>query len=62
MSLHRFAGKQRDKADQLRKEEERSFARTLNALLGRAQKAEKLALEIEAKLEKLHDLKDEGEA
>ena len=62
LSLHRFAGKQRDKADQLRKEEERSFARALDALLERAQKAEKLADEIEAKLEKLHDLKDEGEA
>ena len=57
--LRRFAGKQWDKADQLRKEE-RLFERTLDALLERAQKAEKLADEIEAKLEKLHDLKDEG--
>ena len=58
--LRRFAGKQWDKADQLRKEEERSFEQTLDALVGRAQKAEKLADEIETKLEKLHALKDEG--
>ena len=58
--LRRFAGKQWDKADQLRKEEKRSFERTLDALLKRAQKAEKLADGIAAKLEKLHDLKDEG--
>ena len=57
--LRRFAGKQWDKADQLRKEE-RLFERTLDALLERAQKAEKLADEIEVKLEKLHNLKDEG--
>ena len=57
--LRRYANQQWDKADQLRKEE-RSFERTLDALLERAQKAEKLADEIEAKLEKLHDLKDEG--
>ena len=57
--LRRFAGQQWDKADRLKKEE-RSFERTLDALLERARKAEKLADEIAAKLKKLHDLKDQG--
>jgi hypothetical protein len=48
------------KADQLRKENACSFERTFDALVERAQKAEKLADEIETKLEKLHGLKDEG--
>jgi hypothetical protein len=57
--LRRFAGQQWDKADRLKKEE-RSFERTLETLLERALRAEKLADEIEAKLKKLHDLKDQG--
>jgi hypothetical protein len=57
--LRRFASLQWDKADRLKKEE-RSFERTLESTLERAQKAEKLADEIETKLKKLHDLKDEG--
>ena len=47
--LRRFAGQRWDKADRLKKEE-RSFERTLETLLERARKAEKLADEIEAKL------------
>ena len=57
--LRRFADQQWDNADRLKKEE-RSFERTLETLLERALKAEKLAEEIEAKLKKLHDLKDQG--
>jgi hypothetical protein len=55
--LRRFASEQWDKANQLRKEEERSFERPLDIPLERAQKAEKLADEIEVKL---HNLKVEG--
>jgi hypothetical protein len=55
--LRRFASKQWDKADRLKKEE-RSFERTLETTLRRAQEAEKLADEIAAKLKKLHDLTD----
>jgi hypothetical protein len=57
--LRRFASQQWDKADRLKKEE-RSFERTLEALLERALKAERLADEIAAKLKKLHDLKNQG--
>jgi hypothetical protein len=57
--LHRFASQQWDKADRLKKEEP-SFEWTLETLVGRARKAEKLADEIAAKLKKLHDLKDHG--
>jgi hypothetical protein len=57
--LRRFASQQWDKADRLKKEE-RSFERTLETLLERSLKAEKLADEIAAKLEKLHVLKDQG--
>ena len=57
--LRRFASQQWDKADRLKKEE-RSFERTLDILLERARKAEKLADETAAKLKKLHDLKDQG--
>jgi hypothetical protein len=57
--LRRFASQQWDKADRLKKEE-RSFERTLETLLERARKAEKLADEIAAKLQKLHVLKDQG--
>ena len=57
--LRRFASQRWDKADQL-KREERSFERTLETLIERARKAEKLADEIAAKLKKLHDLKDQG--
>ena len=57
--LRRFASQQWDKADRLKKEEP-SFERTLEILIERAQKAENLADEIAAKLEKLHDLKDQG--
>jgi hypothetical protein len=55
--LRRFADRQWDTADRLKKEEERSFERKLETLLERAPKAEKLADEIAAKLEKLHGLK-----
>jgi hypothetical protein len=58
--LRRFASQQWDKADRLKKEEERSFERTLETLLERARKAEKLADGTAAKLKKLHDLKDQG--
>ena len=57
--LRRFADQQWHNADRLKKEE-RSFERTLETFLKRAVKAEKLADEIEAKLKKLHDLKDQG--
>ena len=57
--LRRFASQRWDKADRLKKEEP-SFKRTLEILIERAQKAEKLADEIVAKLKKLHDLKDQG--
>ncbi len=57
--LRRFASQRWDNADRLKKEE-RSFERTLENLIERAQKAEKLAEEIAAKLKKLHDLKDQG--
>ena len=57
--LRRFASQQWDKADRLKKEE-RSFERTLETLIERARKAEKLADEITAKLKKLHYLKDQG--
>ena len=57
--LRRYASQQWDKADRLKKEE-RSFERTLEALLERALKAERLADEIAAKLKKLHDLKNQG--
>ena len=57
--LRRFASQQWDKADRLKKEE-RSFERTLEALLERALKAERLADEIATKLKKLHDLKNQG--
>jgi hypothetical protein len=57
--LHRFASQQWDKADRLKKEEP-SFEWTLETLVGRARKAEKLADEIEAKLKKLQDLRDQG--
>jgi hypothetical protein len=57
--LRRFASQQWDKADRLKKEE-RSFERTLETLLERARKAEKLADEIAAKLKKLHDLRAQG--
>ena len=57
--LRRVASQQWDKADRLKKEE-RSFERTLDILLERARKAEKLADETAAKLKKLHDLKDQG--
>ena len=56
--LRRFASQRWDKADQL-KREERSFERTLETLIERARKAEKLADELAAKLKKLHDLKDQ---
>ena len=58
--LRRFASQQWDKADRLKKEEERSFERTLETLIERARKAETLADESVAKLKKLHDLKDQG--
>lgn len=57
--LRRFASQRWDNADRLKKEE-RSFERTLETLIERARKAEKLADEIAAKLKKLHDLKDQG--
>ena len=57
--LRRFARQRWDKADQL-KREERSFERTLETLIERARKAEKLADEIAAKLKKVHNLKDQG--
>jgi hypothetical protein len=44
--LRRFASQQWEKADRLKKKEERSFERTLDTLLERALKAEKLADEI----------------
>jgi hypothetical protein len=52
--LRRFASQQWDKADRLKKEEH-SFKRTLETLLERALKAEKLADEIEAKLNLLRE-------
>ena len=58
--LRRFASQQWDKDDRLKKEEESSFERTLETLLERARKAEKLADGTAAKLKKLHDLKDQG--
>ena len=60
--LRRFASQQWGKADRLKKkeEEERSFERTLETLLERARKAEKLADGTAAKLKKLHGLKDQG--
>ena len=57
--LRRFASQRWDKADRLTKEEP-SFERTIEILIERAQKAEKLADEIAAKLKMLHDLKDQG--
>ena len=57
--LRRFASQQWDKADRLKKEEP-SFKRTLETLIERARKAERLAAEITAKLKKLYDLKNQG--
>jgi hypothetical protein len=57
--LRRFASQRWDKADRLKKEE-RSFERTLETILERARKAEKLADEIAAKLKRLQDLRDQG--
>jgi hypothetical protein len=57
--LRRFASQQWYKADRLKKEE-RSFERTLDGLLDRALKAEKLADKIALKLKELHNLKNQG--
>ena len=56
--LRRFASQRRDKAERLKKGD--VAEQMVATVVERAQKAEKLADEIEAKLEKLHDLKDEG--
>jgi hypothetical protein len=56
--LRRFASQRRDRADRLKRE--RSSESTVEITLERARKAEKLADEIAAKLEKLHDLQDQG--
>jgi hypothetical protein len=55
--LRRFAGKQRDKAERLEREQQRSSERKAESTLERARKAEKLADEIAGKLKKLHDLR-----
>jgi hypothetical protein len=57
--LRRFASQRRDKANRLKKE--RSSGSTVETTLKRAQKAEKLADEIAAKLKKLYGLKDQGQ-
>lgn len=56
--LRRFARQRRDKADRLKKE--RSSEPTVETILKRARKAEKLADEIAAKLKKLQGLRDQG--
>jgi hypothetical protein len=57
-SLHRFASQRRDKPERLTKNSSSQTAR--DAALKRAQKAESLANDIAGKLEKLHDLRDQG--
>lgn len=56
--LRRFASQRRDKAERLKMEG--AAGRAAAPTLERARKAEKLAEEIAAKLEKLHDLKHQG--
>jgi hypothetical protein len=56
--LRRFASQRRDKADRLKKE--RSSESTVETILKRARKAEKLADDIAAKLKKLQDLRNQG--
>jgi hypothetical protein len=56
--LRRFASQRRDKAERLKKVD--AAEQMVATVVERAQKAEKLAEEIAAKLKKLHDLKDQG--
>ena len=56
--LRRFARQRRHKAERLT--QGGSSQTTAEAILERAQKAESLANDIAAKLEKLHDLRDQG--
>ena len=56
--LRRFARQRRSKAERLTRDG--SPYTTVKALLEREQKAESLANDIAAKLEKLHDLREQG--
>jgi hypothetical protein len=56
--LRRFASQRRDKAERLKKVD--AAEQMVATVVERAQKAEKLAEGIAAKLKKLHDLKDQG--
>jgi hypothetical protein len=59
--LRRFASQRRDKAEQLKKGDAGDAAEQMVAtVVERAQKAEKLADEIAAKLKRLQDLRDQG--
>jgi len=57
--LRRFAGQWRNKAERLMQQDGPSPTKA-GVILERAQKAESLANDIAAKLEKLHDLRDQG--
>ena len=56
--LRRFASQRRDKAEQLKKGD--AAEQMVATVVERAQKAEKLADEIAAKLKRLQDLRDQG--
>ena len=56
--LRRFASQRRDKAERLKKGD--AAEQMVATVVERAQKAEKLADEIAAKLKRLHDLRDQG--
>jgi hypothetical protein len=56
--LRRFSSQRRDKAERLKKEG--AAEQMVATVVERAQKAEKLADEIAAKLKRLQDLRDQG--